>query len=219
MLLWQDMPSGDLGGNNWDSQHMDGGTDKDRSQESKNNYYKEWGEIIDNLKFFQCIIVWVPFNEAWGQFETENVVEFTQGKDSLRLINAASGGNHRMCGDFLDLHHYPNPDQFLTEETLINVLGEYGGLGLEIKGHTWKDDNWGYAVLKSKEELTYRYKEYIDMLIEYVKTGFSAAIYTQTTDVESEINGLITYDREDIKIFQNLTKEANEKLIESLKDE
>jgi hypothetical protein len=219
MLLWQDMPSGDLGGNDWDPYHIDGGTDKSRSQESKDNYYKEWEEIIDNLKFFQCIIVWIPFNEAWGQFETEKVVEFTQEKDSLRLINAASGGNHRVCGDFLDIHNYPNPNQFLKEETLINVLGEYGGLGLEIRGHTWKDENWGYAVLKSKEELTYRYKEYIDMLIEYVKTGFSAAIYTQTTDVESEINGLITYDREDIKIFENLTKEANEKLIESLKDE
>ena len=219
MLLWQDMPSGDLGGNDWDPYHIDGGTDKSRSQESKDNYYKEWEEIIDNLKFFQCIIVWIPFNEAWGQFETEKVVEFTQEKDSLRLINGASGGNHRICGDFLDIHNYPNPNQFLKEETLINVLGEYGGLGLEIRGHTWKDENWGYAVLKSKEELTYRYKEYIDMLIEYVKTGFSAAIYTQTTDVESEINGLITYDREDIKIFENLTKEANEKLIESLKDE
>ena len=219
MLLWQDMPSGDLGGNQWDWENMDGGTDKDRSQQSKDNYYKEWGEIIDNLKFFQCIIVWVPFNEAWGQFETEKVVEFTQEKDSLRLINAASGGNHRICGDFLDLHHYPNPEQFLYNNTLINVLGEYGGLALEIKGHTWKDDNWGYDVLKSKEELTYRYKEYIDVLIELVKTGFSAAIYTQTTDVESEINGLLTYDREDIKIFENLARETNEKLIESLKDE
>ena len=91
MLLWQDMPSGDLGGNSWDWEHMDGGTDKDRTQQSKDNYYKEWEEILDNLKFFQCIIVWVPFNEAWGQFDTEKVVEFTQGKEPLRLVNAASG--------------------------------------------------------------------------------------------------------------------------------
>ena len=219
MLLWQDMPAGDIHGSNWDPRSMDGGSDKERTQESKDNYYREWGEIIDNLKFFQCIIIWVPFNEAWGQFDTEAVVEFTHNRDPLRLINAASGGNHRMCGNILDLHNYPNPDQYLKEETLINVLGEYGGLGLEIKNHTWKEENWGYVDLKSKEEVTYRYKEYIEMLIEYVKTGFSAAIYTQTTDVESEINGLLTYDREEVKVFEAPIKEANEKLISSLNEE
>ena len=215
MLLWQDMPAGDIAGSNWNSSAIDGGRDKDRTQESKDNYYKEWGEIIDNLKFFQCIIIWVPFNEAWGQFETEKVVEFTKNKDSSRLINAASGGNHRICGNFLDLHHYPEPSHFLKYDGLINVLGEYGGLGLEIKNHTWKDDNWGYDVLKSKEELTYRYKEYIDILM---KTEFTSAIYTQTTDVESEINGLITYDREEIKVFEEIVKEANELIISSFKE-
>ena len=97
-------------------------------------------------------------------------------------------------------------------------MGEYGGLGLEIKGYIWKEDNWGYVVLKSREELTYRYKEYIDLLVNFIKTGFSAAIYTQTTDVESEINGLITYDREEVKIYENITKEANDLIIASLKE-
>ena len=218
MLLWQDMPAGDIAGSNWNRDTIDGGTDKDRSQSSKDNYYKEWGDIIDNLKFFQCIIVWIPFNEAWGQFETEKVVEFTKNKDSLRLINAASGGNHRICGNFLDLHNYPAPAQYLKVDNLINVLGEYGGLALEIKNHTWNDENWGYDNLKSKEELTYRYREYIDLLVNFVQTGFSAAIYTQTTDVESEINGLITYDREDVKIYENMTKEANDIIISTLKE-
>jgi beta-galactosidase/beta-glucuronidase len=218
MLVWQDMPSGNIGGNQWDSHSIGGGTDVKRSQASKDNYYKEWGEIIDNLKFFQSIIIWVPFNEAWGQFDTEEAVEFTRKKDPLRLINAASGGNHRKCGDILDLHNYPHPDQYLKEESLINVIGEYGGLGLEIKGHTWKDDNWGYAVLDSKEKVTERYVEYIDSLIRFVDTGFAAAIYTQTTDVESEINGLITYDREELKVLEDSIKNANEKLIESLKE-
>ena len=213
MLIWQDMPAGDIAGSHWDPNIIDGGSDKERSQASKDDYYKEWEEIIDNLKFFQCIIIWVPFNEAWGQFDTENVVEFTKSKDPSRLINAASGGNHRICGNFLDLHHYPEPLQYIEYDDLINVLGEYGGLGLEIKNHTWKDDNWGYDVLKTKEELTERYKEYIEMLM---KTEFSSAIYTQTTDVESEINGLITYDREEIKVLENIVKEANELIIESL---
>ena len=218
MLLWQDMPSGDLGGNKWEPTKLNGGTDVSRSDASKETYYKEWEEIMDNLKFFQCIIIWVPFNEAWGQFDTEKVVEFTEKKDSSRLINAASGGNHRVCGNIIDLHSYPGPNQFFSEESLINVLGEYGGLGLEIKGHTWKDDNWGYAVFETKEEVTKRYVEYINDLIKLIDRGFSAAIYTQTTDVESEINGLITYDREEIKVIEEDIKAANEKLIDSLKE-
>ena len=216
MLLWQDMPSGDLAGGKWAPQTLNGGEDSSRSQESKDNHLKEWAEILDNLKFFQCIIVWVPFNEAWGQFDTEKVVEFTKEKEPSRLINAASGGNHRVCGNFIDLHSYPGPAQFFMEESLINVLGEYGGLGLEIKGHTWKDDNWGYAVFESKEEVTERYEQYINDLIKFIDSGFSGAIYTQTTDVESEINGLITYDREEIKVIEKNIKAANEKLIKSL---
>ena len=218
MMLWQDMPSGDLGGNKWEPDVLNGGTDVERSQESKNTYYKELEEIIDHLKFFQCIIIWVPFNEAWGQFETEKTVEFTKEKDPLRLINAASGGNHRVCGNIIDLHSYPGPRQAFKEDSLINVLGEYGGLGLNIEGHTWKEDNWGYAVFKTKEEVTERYEQYIDELIRLIESGFSAAIYTQTTDVESEINGLITYDREEVKIIEERIKAANEKLIESLKE-
>ena len=217
MFIWQDMPSGNIGGNKWVSNSLGGGTDVERSDESKKNYYKEWEEIIQNLKFFQSIIVWVPFNEAWGQFDTEKVVEFTKEKDPSRLINAASGGNHRICGNILDMHNYPNPKQFFKNETLINVIGEYGGLGLEISGHTWKKNNWGYVVLKSKEEITDRYEEYIGVLIRLIDGGVSGAIYTQTTDVESEINGLITYDRAEIKVIKERIKSANEKLINSLK--
>ena len=216
MVIWQDMPSGNVDGTgSWDDTHIDGGKDTVRTQESKDNYYKEWGEIIDNLKFFQCIIVWTPFNEAWGQFETEAVVNFTRDKDSSRLINAASGGNHRIVGNFIDIHSYPNPNYKLKYDGLINVIGEYGGLGLEIKNHTWKEDNWGYQVLNDKIELTNRYIEYIDNLIDLVPQGISAAIYTQTTDVESEMNGLMTYDRNETKIY-DVIKECHEKLISSL---
>ena len=216
MVVWQDMPSGNVDGSgSWDSTHMDGGTDSVRTQESKDNYYKEWGEIIENLKFFQCIIVWTPFNEAWGQFETEAVVKFTQNKDNSRLINAASGGNHRPVGNFLDLHTYSAPSYPLQYDGLINVIGEYGGLGLEIKNHTWKKDNWSYNTVKTKEELTGNYTLFIEKLIELIPQGISSAIYTQVTDVEGEINGLITYDRKEIKVFDSI-KEKNEKLIATL---
>jgi hypothetical protein len=218
MVLWQDMPSGNVDGSgSWDSSTMNGGTDTVRTQESKDNYYREWGEIIDNLKFFQCIITWTPFNEAWGQFDTEAVVNFTLSKDNLRLINAASGGNHRPVGNFLDLHSYPGPNHFLKYDDLINVIGEYGGLGLEIKNHTWKDDNWGYQVLNDKIELTNRYIEFIENLYNLIEGGISAAIYTQTTDVEGEINGLMTYDRNETKIF-DVIKEYHQKLIDKLSE-
>ena len=216
MLIWQDMPSGDRQENKWEHHQLNAGDDVKRSEESKNNYYQEWAEIINNLKFFQCIILWVPFNEAWGQFDTEKVVEFTNKQDPTRLINAASGGNHRICGNFLDLHNYPEPSQYLKVDDLINILGEFGGLGLDIKGHTWKDDNWGYKTFKTKEEITEKYEEYINLIINSFK-GFSAAIYTQTTDVETEINGLITYDRSEIKVDREKIKAANEKIINSLK--
>ena len=215
MLVWQDMPSGDRQNNKWEFLKLNAGDDVNRTEESKNNYYKEWSEIIDNLKFFQCIIVWIPFNEGWGQFDTEKVVEFTKKQDYTRLINAASGGNHRICGNFLDLHSYPHPAQYLKVNNLINILGEFGGLALDIKGHTWKEDNWGYKTCKSKEEVTEKYEEYINLLINSFKS-FSAAIYTQTTDVEIEINGLITYDRAEIKVIEQRIKAANEKIINSL---
>ena len=217
MLVWQDMPSGDFGNNIRKQLELDKGTDRRRSEQSIETYYKEWGEIIDNLKFFQCIIIWIPFNEAWGQFDTEKVANFTLQKDSSRLINVASGGNFRKGGNIFDIHRYPKPMQSTKIKDHINVIGEYGGLGLEISNHTWKRHNWGYVKLHSKKEVTEQYVQFIDDLIKLIKDGTSAAIYTQTTDVEVEINGLITYDREEMKIFEDQIKEANVKLINSLK--
>ena len=218
IMIWQDMPSGNINGfRGWDRKNINGGSDTQRTQESKDNYYKEWGDIIENLKFFQCIIVWVPFNEAWGQFDTLNVVEFTKNKDNSRLINAASGGNHRICGNFLDLHSYPNPIYFLNYDKLINVFGEFGGLGLKIRNHMWTENNWGYVVLSDKKEVTKTFIKYIKFLIELAPKGISAAIYTQTTDVEAEINGLITYDRYEIKVSDEI-KLYNQELISILKE-
>jgi hypothetical protein len=218
MVVWQDMPSGNVGtSGSWDPWNMDGGEDTVRTQGSKDNYYKEWEGIIQNLKFFQCIIVWTPFNEAWGQFDTEAVVQYTLQRDNLRLINAASGGNHRAVGNFIDFHTYPDPRYPFKYNESINVVGEYGGLGLEIKNHTWKDDNWSYNQVYSKEELTGNYTVYIETLIDLAKQGISAAIYTQVTDVEGEINGLMTYDRNETKIFDSI-KEVNERLIASLSE-
>ena len=220
MLVWQDMPSiEDNHENVWGNRAYDTGTDYPVTQEGKDNYYKEWGEVIAAFKGFPCIVVWVPFNEAWGQFDTEEVVRFTRAQDPTRLINYASGGNFLRCsGDILDLHNYPHPDMYLYDKDYINVLGEYGGIGWPVEGHLWQPDrNWGYVQFKSADEVLDTYEKYAEMLIDLIDDGFAGAIYTQTTDVEIEVNGLMTYDRKVVKLDQERLHAINTKVIESMK--
>lgn len=205
ILVWQDMPSGDMG-NRWDGRPGIVGlaTDKQRSPESEAIFRKEWKAIMDAVMNAPSVVVWVPFNEAWGQFKTEEIVKWTEQYDPTRLVNGASGGNFTPAGDMIDLHNYPEPampDPKVYGEKQALVLGEYGGLGLPLEGHTWQSkDNWGYQSFKSLQELKDRYSTFIISLQDLIKRGLSAAVYTQTTDVEIEINGLMTYDRKVIKI-------------------
>lgn len=218
MLVWQDMPSGDLG-NRWESRPGIYGraTDKDRTQESESIYRTEWNEIMQDLHNFPSIIVWVPFNEAWGQFKTKEIVEWTMKKDPSRLINAASGGNFEdEPGHIMDLHNYPEPlmpHPGLFGQKQVLVLGEFGGLGLPVENHTWQEkNNWGYQSFKNKEELLKRYSELMERIPALISKGLSAAVYTQTTDVEVETNGLMTYDRREIKMAIEKLKELHSKL-------
>ena len=216
ILVWQHMPSGDHG-NDWAPHTYNGETDKDRSSESIANYYQEWKEIMDLCISHPSIVMWVPFNEAWGQFKTEEVIAWTKKYDPSRLVNPASGGNHRPCGDVLDLHNYPGPGMFLFDAVRVNVLGEYGGIGLPLEGHLWQQGkNWGYVQFKNSDEVTAEYVKYANELKGFVKRGFSAAVYTQTTDVEGEVNGLMTYDRKVIKINEKAVREANQAVIREL---
>ena len=216
MLVWQDMPSGDMG-NQWAPHTYNGGTDKERSSASIANYYQEWKEIMDLCVSHPSVVVWVPFNEAWGQFDTEKVAEWTKNYDPSRLVNPASGGNHRACGDILDLHNYPGPSMFLFDPQRVTVLGEYGGIGLPLENHLWWNKrNWGYVQFKNSDEVTAEYVKYANELKEMVDRGFSAAVYTQTTDVEGEVNGLMTYDRKEIKINEAAVKKANQAVINQL---
>jgi beta-galactosidase/beta-glucuronidase len=222
MMVWQDMPSGDLG-NHWESRPGVYGrqTDQDRTPESEGYYRKEWNNIMDALHNFPSIVVWIPFNEAWGQFKTEEITNWTKAKDPSRLVNSASGGNFYPVGDIEDLHNYPDPamprpDLFGDKKAL--VLGEFGGLGLPLPGHTWQaDKNWGYQSFKNSDELFKRYKTLTDKLEELIGKGLSAAVYTQTTDVEGEVNGFMTYDRKVMKMPLAELNKANTKLYDVLK--
>jgi beta-galactosidase/beta-glucuronidase len=217
MLVWQDMPSGDLG-NRWEPRPGIYGraTDKDRTAESEKIYREEWNEIMQDFHNFPSIVVWVPFNEAWGQFKTKEITEWTKKKDPSRLVNSASGGNFEPVGDIMDLHNYPEP--LMPEASIygakqVIVLGEFGGLGLPVESHTWQDkNNWGYQSFKNKDELLKRYTELMNAIPNLIKKGLSAAVYTQTTDVEIETNGLLTYDRKEFKIPAATLKSLHAKL-------
>lgn len=216
ILVWQDMPSGD-DQPVWQNRKYFEGTELQRSTKSEEIYRKEWREIMDHLYSYPSIVVWVPFNEAWGQFKTVEITEWTKKHDSTRLINSASGGNHFQTGDILDLHNYPGPDMYLYDARRVTVLGEYGGIGLPLEGHLWRaNDNWGYIKFKNASEVTAEYIKYAEMLRKYVKTGFSAAVYTQTTDVEGEVNGFMTYDRKVNKMDFKAVNKINTEVINAL---
>ena len=217
LIVWQDMPNGGRGPAEWQGQKYYDGADAIRSASSEANYRKEWKEIIDFLYSYPSIGVWVPFNEAWGQFKTPEIAAWTKEYDPSRLVNPASGGNHYTCGDILDLHNYPGPNLYLYDPIRTTVLGEYGGIGMALKGHLWlPDKNWGYVKFNTPEEVTNEYIKYADHLLELIQKGFSAAVYTQITDVEEEVNGLLTYDRKVIKVDEPKIKAINQKICNSL---
>ncbi|MGD0341055.1 MAG: sugar-binding domain-containing protein [Bacteroidales bacterium] len=220
ILVWQDMPSGDLGGGQWGTNPgLEGGTDKTRTEASEKIYRTEWNAIIDYLYNFPCIVVWVPFNESWGQFKSEEITSWTMHKDPSRLVNSASGGNYHGAGHILDLHNYPGPampkaELFGSKQAI--VLGEFGGLGLPIENHTWVDkNNWGYQSFTDADALFKTYSGYLDRIANYISRGLSAAIYTQTTDCEVECNGLMTYDRKVVKVQEEKLKSAAQKLYDA----
>ena len=217
LIVWQDMPNGGPSPQ-WQARNYFNGREVIRSAASEANYRKEWKEIIDCLYSYPSIAVWVPFNEAWGQFKTPEIVAWTKEYDPSRLVNPASGGNHYTCGDILDLHHYPGPNMFLYDPRRATVLGEYGGIGLVVEGNTWVNDkkNWGYVKFNTSDEVTNEYIKYGKHLLELIRKGFSAAVYTQTTDVEGEINGLMTYDRKVIKMNEAKVREINQQICNSL---
>ncbi|MCK9641209.1 MAG: beta-galactosidase [Prolixibacteraceae bacterium] len=217
ILVWQDMPSGGESPQ-WQMRNYFNGKELERTAESEENYRAEWKAIIDQHLSNPCIVTWVPFNEAWGQFKTPEIAAWIKLYDPSRLVNSASGGNFYPVGDMLDIHNYPAPELPMYDGRRACVLGEYGGIGLPVENHLWvKERNWGYVQYKTSKEATNAYIELAEKLKALIPRGFSAAVYTQTTDVEMEINGLMTYDRKVVKMDEARIAKVNREVCNSLK--
>jgi beta-galactosidase len=225
MLMWQDQVSMGFGpdteprGSNppWTrmARNPQDGTWPDDAHQQ---FVTEYKRMVDHLHDYACIAVWSPFNEAWGQHRSMEVGRMAVDYDHSRPVNIASGGNFWPVGDIADEHAYPDPAFPLGDkrfDAYVKVVGEFGGHGWPVEGHLWKKDNanWGYGGLpKSLDEWKDRYARSINVLAGLRKKGISAGVYTQTSDVEVEINGLLTYDRVQ-KIDPAWLREQSERLL------
>ena len=200
LLVWQDMPSGMADGRNQGVASGQPDTTNFTSEE-KDQFKTELKEMIDTLYDHPSIVVWVPFNEGWGQHDTNDILEWTMQYDPSRVVDGPSGWTDRGVGDMHDMHNYPGPGMNDLTDGRASVLGEFGGLGLPLEGHLWQaDKNWGYQSFGDKQALQQKYDQLVARLRPLIAKGLSAAVYTQTTDVEGEVNGLMTYDRKIIKM-------------------
>ena len=193
LLVWQDMPSGD-----------------NATPEGQRGFETELLQMVRELHHHPSIVVWVLFNEGWGQYETERLTQVLKTVDASRLVNNASGWTDLRVGDLIDVHSYPGPDSPDPESRRASVLGEFGGLGLSVTGHVWSANFWGYRMMGDRNELNERYARLLKQVWSlHDLRGLSAAVYTQTTDVETECNGVLTYDRAVLKLDPALTLAAN----------
>jgi hypothetical protein len=212
LLVWQDMPSGDC-----HAPWPEDGVEVNRSPASAEQFSRELEALVDFAYNAPSVVVWIPFNEGWGQFETVNIAKRVKSLDPSRLVIAASGGNDFGGGDIDDDHYYPGPGGPPSERGRAAVLGEFGGFGLPLADHTWQaEENWGYRSFRNAEELNQAYVEAIRRLRPLVESNLSAAVYTQITDVEIEVNGLMTYDREILKLDEAQIRAAHEQLYQAL---
>lgn len=218
MMVWQDQPSC-LINPPW-TRMAPNPVDAVWSDADHAQYMTELDGMVSHLEDAPCIVMWVPFNEAWGQHRTVEVGKWLVKRDPSRLVNVASGGNFWPVGDVADEHSYPHPNFPLQDarfKDYVQVVGEFGGHGWPVPDHLWaiSDRNWGYGDLpKSLDELQARYKESMTRLDSLRHQGIAAGVYTQTTDVEGEINGLMTYDRRVIKIPAEVLRQIHAPLTE-----
>jgi len=216
LMVWQDMPHGMQGDGRGANHVMHDKPDLDLPDETRQTFRRELRAMIDALHNHPSIVVWVPFNEGWGQHDTNDILQWTKQYDPTRLVDGPSGWADRGYGDLKDLHRYPGPDMFAPVSGRASVLGEFGGLGLPIEGHLWEArNNWGYRSYKSTPELEQAYEAVLKPLPDLIRRGLAAAVYTQTTDVEIEVNGILTYDRAIMKLDAGRLRELHRQIIET----
>jgi Glycosyl hydrolases family 2, sugar binding domain/Glycosyl hydrolases family 2/Glycosyl hydrolases family 2, TIM barrel domain len=193
LLIWQDMPSGN-----------------NATAASRQEFEIELQHMIRELYNHPAIVQWDLFNEGWGQFDTESLTKWIKAVDPSRLVDDASGWTDMRVGDVVDMHNYPGPDSPAPEPHRAAVLGEFGGLGLAVPDHLWSSNSWAYVMLTNRDELAAGYAQALKRVWELHRLrGLSAAVYTQLADVETECNGLQTYDRAVAKIDPEVLRIAN----------
>lgn len=224
MLVWQDMVNGGehetffwtgiAGFFHW---RMDDTAAKNyrragrQEAEGREMHLLEVRETVELLYNVPSIVLWVPFNEGWGQFNAKEAYWLVQSLDPTRLIDHASGWHDQGIGDFNSRHIYFTPIHSKLDDRPF-ILSEFGGLGIPVPGHMFTSKTFGYKMYKTREKITEAYRRlYERKIIPYTQKGMAASVYTQLTDVEDEINGMMTYDRAMVKIDPDVVRELNAK--------
>ena len=218
ILVWQDMINGGgeyglevsalpfIGINLDDSNYK---TFRRTSTEARELYYRELKEMVDTLYNCPCIALWVPFNEGWGQFDSAAAYELLKKWDPTRTVDSASGWHDRGVTDVISKHIYFTPI-VVKQGDKPWLLTEFGGLSTRVKGHTFNNKMFGYKIYGSKQSLTAAYEKlFRKTIIPQIPKGLAATVYTQVTDVEDELNGLMTYDRKVMKIDKDVLQQIN----------
>lgn len=200
LLVWQDMPNA---GN--------------YTTAGREQFEVELARLIEAREHHPSIIGWVLFNEGWGQYDTERLTAEVRHLDPSRLVTGASGWVDADVGDVIDAHHYPGPRLPEASATRLAAVGEFGGVSLPVQGHGARGDAWGYQAAVNGEQLAFAYEGHLRDMWQLVDQGLDLAVYTQLTDVESETNGLVTYDRAVLKVPAERIAAANRRQLRTLR--
>lgn len=229
MIVWQDMPNGggdynmvfvtylpnllkSMGRHVKDCHY---GILRRKDTQGRTQYYRDLRGMIDQLYNYPCIAAWIPFNEGWGQFDAAKATELIRKCDKTRFVNEACGWFNQGGGDMYSIHDYSkNPEMKVKpQKNRVVALTEFGGYAMAVPGHCACEKKVGYRLFGSKKELTDNYKQLWEKKVyPNLAKGLSAAIYTQTSDIEEEVNGIFTYDRDKVKFIETELCQVNQKL-------
>lgn len=233
MIVWQDMPNGGGDYNMLFVTYLPNILEcaargirdrfyrifKRKDAGGRAQYYQDLQGMIEQLYNYPCIATWVLFNEGWGQFDANKATKLARSLDNTRLINEACGWFDQKGGDMFTIHNYLRKLRVKPQEDRVVALTEFGGYAFPVERHMATEKTFGYKSYRSKEELSQSYQKlWEEQIYPNVEKGLSSAIYTQTSDIEEEINGLMTYDREVDKFEEETLKEVHRKLYEVFRE-